>query len=142
MILTQKEILTLPFTRWRKTTLTVAVPFQQSGIITTREGEEHVKEGDYLCLGITGEIWYTPKNKFEHDQKKVSDLLYGLATYQSCVIRYAIQIDKQFSIYMRGDCLQSREDGGWLVWNGESDEQYDVWITEKGIFERSYEKVG
>jgi hypothetical protein len=138
---TREDILRLTFQSYRKASLTVAVPILVDGTIPTLEGAKKCYAGDYLCVGVAGEIWPIRKAHFDAEKVKVEDLPNGLATYASTSIRHATRIDEPFFVEKesREVSYTSEPDGGYLVWNGRDGDEFAVWIVQRDIFEQSYE---
>lgn len=141
--LSKEDILRLTFKSYRKAALTVAVPILVDGTIPTLEGPKKCYAGDYLCVGVAGEIWPIRKSNFEDEKVKVQDLPHGLATYASTSTRHAIRIDEQFVVMKEtGEASYASEpNGGYLVWNGKDGAEFSAWIVQKDIFEQSYEQA-
>lgn len=140
---TRKDILLLPFEKYLKTGLTVALQLLVGGTIPTLEGEKKAYKGDYLCIGVAGEIWPVRKAHFEAEKQIVAQINEHIAVYRSTGVRHACRIDEQFFIEKdNGDvAFVSADDGDYLVWNGRPEPQeFKAWIVEKSIFEASYER--
>jgi hypothetical protein len=139
----REDILRLTFQRYRKTGLTIAVPILVEGVIPTLEGPKKAYAGDYLGIGVKGEIWPIRKANFEAEKVKVQDLPNGLATYASTSIRHATRIDEAFFVEKapREVAYISEPEGGYLVWNGKDGDEFAAWIVQRDIFEQSYESV-
>ncbi len=140
--LTRETILALPFQAYIKTGLTVALPVLIDGPIQTLEGVKQARAGDYLCIGVKGEIRPVRKAHFEAEKVRIYDINHCLSVYKSTGTRYAVHIDEEFAVLKdTGEVkFTSAPDGGYLVWNGQVAD-FKAWIVETSIFEASYELV-
>lgn len=140
---TKEDILRQTFQSYHKTGFTVALPLLTGGTIPTLEGEKKAYAGDYLCIGVKGEIWPIRKTNFEAEKVKVHDINHCLAVYKSTSIRHAICIDGQFTVMKESGEVSytSEPDGGYLVWNGKEGDEFAAWIVQRDIFEQSYEQA-
>lgn len=144
-IFNRPTIVSLPCQPYEKSGITLALRVLIDGPIQTLEGVKQAQAGDYLCIGVKGEIWPYRKANFEKEKQKLYSITEHLAAYKSTGTRYACWVDEQFSI-VKDDgriAFTSAEEGGYLVWNGRSEpEHFKAWIVERGIFEASYERCG
>jgi hypothetical protein len=73
----------------RRAGVTIALPLLVDGPIPTLEGVKKAYAGDYLCIGVKGEIWPYRKANFEKEKIKLYDINEHLAVYKSTGTRYA-----------------------------------------------------
>lgn len=144
-VLNRPAIINLPCQAYEKLGITFALPILVDGPIATLEGTKLAFAGDYLCIGVKGEIWPYHKTGFEKEKQKLYQITEHIAAYKSTGVRYACWIGEQFSV-VKDDgrvAFTSNEEGGYLVWNGNpSPEHFKAWIVEKSIFEASYTLAG
>jgi hypothetical protein len=144
-IFNRPTIVNLPCQAYEKSGVTLALPLLVDGPIPTLEGLKKAYAGDYLCIGVKGEIWPYRKANFEQEKVKLYDINEHLSVYKSTGVRYACWIDEQFSI-VRDDgtvAFTSAEEGGYVVWSGNPEpEAFKAWIVERSIFEASYTLAG
>ncbi len=144
-ILNRSAIIDLPCQAYEKSGVTLAMPVLIDGPIQTLEGVKQAYKGDYLCIGVRGEIWPYRRTNFEQEKQKLYNITEHLAAYKSSGIRYACYISEQFSIVKDDGCVAftSAPDGGYVVWNGDgSPENFKAWIVERSIFDASYTLAG
>lgn len=131
----------LPMTPYRKTSITLALPILIDGPIQTLERVVQARQGDYLCIGEIGEIWVIRKEHFEAEKRKLHAITHHIAAYASTGIQYGCLIEQAFTILDEKGAIKytSDSDGGYLLWNGEKDDQFAAWIVRKDIFRKTYE---
>jgi hypothetical protein len=143
-ILNRPTIINLPCKPYEKSGITLALPVLVDGPIPTLEGIKQAYAGDYLCIGVRGEIWPYRKEAFEREKQKLYSITEHLSAYKSTGTRYACWIDGPFSV-VKDDgrvAFTSMPEGGYVVWNGKPEpSEFKAWIVEKAIFEASYERV-
>ena len=139
----ERELDMFPFRPFRKTALLKARILteedykKRKGIIKTLEGDVAFVPGDYLMRGVENEEWSITQHHFHSAYKKISEPdREGFAFYRTNDVRLAYQVPKAFVVERtNGDILNGKA-GDYLVKSGEK-----VWITDRGIFERSYEAI-
>jgi hypothetical protein len=137
------ELDMFPFRKFRKTAslkarmLTENDYKQKDGIIRTLEGTVAFTPGDYLLRGVLDEEWSMTQDNFRATYERVSAFdREGFAYYRTNDIRMAHQILEEFEVKRtNGDTLKGKA-GDYLVKFGEK-----LWVTDRTIFERSYEAV-
>src|SRR5450631_4361708 len=110
---------------------------ERNGIIKTLEGAVAFVPGDYLLRGVENEEWSVACHHFQVTYERISEPdKEGFALYYTNEIRLAHQVLESFIVeIMNGDILRGKK-GDYLVKAGEK-----LWITDRAIFERTYEAV-
>jgi PGDYG protein len=132
-----------PFQPFRKTALLKARILteedykKRDGVVKTLEGVVAFVPGDYLLQGVENEEWVVIHHHFQVTYERISDPdKEGFALYYTNEIRLAFQVSEAFFVkIMNGDILNGKR-GDYLVKSGEN-----IWITDRAIFERTYEAV-
>lgn len=139
------SIISLPCKPYEKSGVTLALQLLVDGPIPTLEGLKKAFKGDYLCIGVRGEIWPSRQANFELEKIKLYDVNEHIAAYKSTGVRYACWIGEPFLIEKepREVAFISADEGGYLVWNGKPEpSEFKAWIVERSIFEASYSLAG
>lgn len=143
MYITRSDLDTLPFQSFQKKALVRARPLtqedytQRQGIISTLEGPVAFQPGDYLARGIQDEEWPISRRQLLQEYERVSEPDdQGFALYRVTAMRQACQIPKAFAVKQNWNTVLQGKAGDYLVRSGES-----VWITDRQIFESSYEQT-
>lgn len=141
MLITADKMKTWPFQPCRKTHLIHARPLteadyrQREGCISTEEGRVAFRPGDYLAKGIHDEEWPIAKHRIEAEYERVlGPDAEGFCKYRSLITRQAFQISHRFTLQYNGDTILIGKPGDYVVCSGDN-----IWITERNIFERTYE---
>jgi hypothetical protein len=110
---------------------------ERNGIIKTLEGAVAFVPGDYLLRGVENEEWSVARHHFQVTYERISEPdKEEFALYYTNEIRLACQVLESFIVeIMNGDILRGKK-GDYLVKAGEK-----LWITDRAIFERTYEAV-
>jgi hypothetical protein len=139
----ERELEMYEFRSFRKTALLKARVLtdddykKKNGTIKTLEGVATFMSGDYLMLGIDNEEWPMTQDSFHVTYEKISAFdREGFALYRTNDIRLAYQVLEAFAVKRtNGDVLYGKA-GDYLVKSGDRS-----WVTDRDIFERSYEPV-
>lgn len=59
------------FQPYQKHSVTWAQPLKEARLIKTLEGPVQASAGDYLCVGINGEQWPQPRQRFESQYEAI-----------------------------------------------------------------------
>lgn len=62
------------FQPYQKHSITWAQPLSEARVIKTLEGPVRAEAGDYLCVGIKGEQWPQPRQRFEAQYEAVEEV--------------------------------------------------------------------
>ena len=110
---------------------------KRNGVIKTLEGAVAFRPGDYLLRGVKNEEWSVAHHHFQETYERIAEPdKEGFALYQTNEIRLAYQVLESFMVQItNGDVLKGKR-GDYLVKSGEK-----TWITDRDIFECTYEAV-
>lgn len=70
----QYKLIKRGFQAYQKHSITWAQPLAEARLVKTLEGPVHAEAGDYLCVGINGEQWPQPRQRFEAQYEIVEEV--------------------------------------------------------------------
>jgi hypothetical protein len=144
----------------RKTKEMFARKLEKNVIVPTLEGPLNAKKGDWLCMGVDGELWPQdePKllKKFNKlaPVKKTLKVKYGDGeeiSYNDFFVfkpkpekeKVFVQIPNSFIVHASWGVLNGKKGDYLCKWldDGLDPDPQDVWVVDKDIFERTHEIV-
>ena len=142
----------------RKTKEIFARKLEKDVIVPAIEGPENAKKGDWLCMGIDGELW--PQNELtllkKYDKlapvKKTLKVKYADGeeiSYNDFYVfkpklekeKMFVQIPNSFVVHASWGVLNGKKGDYLCKWfdDGLDPDLQDVWIVDKDIFKRTHE---
>lgn len=141
LLFSQENLPNLEFQRYQKVTLTRARQLTAEdvlsfgGIIPTLEGPASFKAGDYLGVGVAGELWPVSRQLFESTKLAVTEPdSAGFRDYATIGTIQAAQIRQPFAVRVaNGSLIQGKADD-YLAFSDSA----ALWIIDRQIFNQTY----
>lgn len=141
LLFSQENLPALEFQPYQKVTLTRARQLTAAdvlsfgGIIPTLEGPVSFQAGDYLGVGVAGELWPMSRQIFESTKLAITEPdSAGFRDYATIGTIRAAQIPQPFAVRLASGSLIQGKAGDYLAYSDTA----ALWIVDRQIFNQTY----